>query len=78
MEVTHWFGIGDLDSIVWGLEYAIQHILQKPEGRTIVSFSSCYDLPSEGEHCHMLPAEDSCFPDLFTEGVSKTVGSRSP
>jgi hypothetical protein len=67
VEVLNSYGVGDLDSIVWGLDFAIRHIQKNPGRRVVVNFSLCLDLPIGEQHCRTIPVVDPCFPDLFTE-----------
>jgi hypothetical protein len=67
VEVLNSYGVGDRDSIVWGLNYAIEHI-KKNQGRlVVVNCSLGLDLPGDELHCLGIPPLDPCFPDLFTE-----------
>jgi hypothetical protein len=67
VEVLNSYGVGDLDSIGWGLGFAIQHIQNNQDRKVVVNCSLCLDLPIDEQHCHTIPAEDNCFFDLFTK-----------
>lgn len=67
VEVLNPYGVGDVESIVWGLDWVIKHIQENPGRKVVVNFSVCLDLPVGEQHCHTLPAVDNCFPDIFTE-----------
>jgi hypothetical protein len=67
VEVLNSYGVGDRESIVWGLNFAIQHIKNNPDRRVVVNGSLCLDLPVDELHCYPFPPLDGCFPDLFTE-----------
>jgi hypothetical protein len=67
VEVLNEYGVGDLDSIVWGLNFVIQHIQDNKDRRVIVNGSLILELPIGQQHCRTIPVVDNCFPDLFTE-----------
>ena len=67
VEVLNPYGVGDLDSILWGLDFVIRHIQNNPDRRVVVNSSLCLDLPIGEQHCRTIPVVDNCFADLFTE-----------
>lgn len=72
VEVLNPYGVGDTDSVVHGLNFVSNYIINRrkknPNLSFVVNCSFTFNLPLALEHCLTLPADDEgCFSDLFTE-----------